>query len=143
MSCYIMKVTRHTVELANGEDANVAVFAHRNEWGMEAVHVTSGAAACDRAAAEGRRGPWVILGFQRDDGKIEVDVGDSAKKIGVVGSFPDDWFDRKDADTSKPDPNAKNKASIVLTRVLRTIRSPLWPVLPSATVPRDVPTSWT
>jgi len=105
MGEYVYKVTRHTVELSNGETANVAVFAYKPTWNWDArptneqMHVRSGAAKCDANAD--KRSEWIVLGFfDEKSGKIQVEIESTAKKVGKRGSFSDSWFDIKKAEGS-------------------------------------------
>jgi len=98
MGTYVYKVTRHTVELSNGEVANVAVFAYKPTWNPfasttnEQMHVRSGAARCDANADQ--RSDWIVLGFYNEQTKkIEVEIESVAKKLGKRGSLEDSFFD--------------------------------------------------
>lgn len=98
MGDYVYKVTSKTVRIEGGLEANIAVFAYKPflsilgdgpSNGM--MHARSGAGACDRAAAAGRRTGWVVMGYENDDGTMSVDP--IAYEIGALGSFSDGWLD--------------------------------------------------
>lgn len=105
MGTYVYKVSSHTVELSNGEIANVAICAYKPTYNMfantsnEQMHFRSGAARCDAYADQ--RSDWIVEGFKNADGKIEVELDAIAKKVGRRGSYEDSWFDMKtDVETS-------------------------------------------
>lgn len=110
MGIYCMKITKHTVNLANGEVASVAIYAYKPTSGFSGpsngqMHTRSGAGACDRAAEAGKREPWVVLGcFNDATGRIEVDVDGMAKRMGVRGSFYDGDFDAAAVDQAYIEP---------------------------------------
>jgi len=105
MGDYVYKVGRQTVELSNGETANVATFAYKPtmNWNArptnEQMHFRSGASKCDKSAED--RSDWIVLGHRnKQTGKIEVEIDKLAKKVGRRGSFSDGWFDASSAETS-------------------------------------------
>jgi hypothetical protein len=107
MGVYVYKVTGKKAYLENGEVANVAVFAYKPTMGFSLDadrlnnkwHRESGAAYCDKAAAEGKRLEWVVMGYKEDDGTISIDP--TAYKLPKAkGSFYDTMLDRE-METSK------------------------------------------
>ncbi len=100
MGAYCYKTTANTVTLANGEKANVAIFAYKPN-GFASYHTKSGAAAADRAAADGKRLDWVVLGNKDDaTGEIHVVEGAEAYKVGPRGSFMDTILNSDRLETS-------------------------------------------
>ena len=97
MGDYTFKVTSKTVKIEGGLDAHVAVFAYKpflSYFGdgpsNGKMHVRSGAAACDRAAADGKRSGWIVLGYEDNGGFV---IEPTAYEIGQRGSFSDGWLD--------------------------------------------------
>jgi len=99
MGEYIYKVTSRKVRIEGGLEANIAVFAYKPFMSILGdgpsnglMHVRSGAGACDRAAAAGKRTGWVVMGYENDDGTMSVNP--IAYEIGAaLGSFSDGWLD--------------------------------------------------
>lgn len=98
MGDYTYKVTSKTARIEGGLEANIAVYAYKpfiSYFGdgpsNAAMHARSGAGACDRAAAAGKRTGWVVMGYENDDGTMTVDP--IAYEIGARGSFSDGWLD--------------------------------------------------
>jgi hypothetical protein len=99
MGCYVYKVTSKTVDLDNGEQANVAVYAYKPTWRWDGEtlndrwHFRSGAGTCDRHAH--KRTGWLVYGYVEDDGRVTVDGDGRAFKIGdrKFGSFNDGAMD--------------------------------------------------
>ena len=118
MSDYLYKVTGKKVALVNGEVANVAVYAYKPFMGYtedseklnKRMSRKSGAAACEKAAENGKRSNWVVLGSTQDDGTLRV--SSTAKKYrmprGVV--WADNHADNDTMETSAVDfDKTKNK----------------------------------
>jgi hypothetical protein len=104
MGVYVYKVTGAEAHLANGETANVAVFAYKPSMSGD-DHARSGAQRCDDLAKEGKRHPWVVLGSARKGGRTaSVELCATAVKLpNPVGSLSDGAFDshiEKGAETS-------------------------------------------
>lgn len=96
MGDYVYKVTSKTARIEGGLEANIAVYAYKPFLGFDgpsngAMHARSGAGACDRAAAAGKRTGWVVMGYENDDGTMSVNP--IAYEIGARGSFSDGWLD--------------------------------------------------
>jgi hypothetical protein len=97
MGSYMYKVTSKTVDLDNGEKANVAVFAYKPTWAWDGEsrnkrwHFLTGAATCDRHA-DSRTG-WVVGGYVEDDGTISVDNAAWSIPGRKYGSYVDDAID--------------------------------------------------
>jgi hypothetical protein len=99
MGVYVYKTTAKTVQLENGDLATVAVYAYKPSFNFDSTAVD------DRAAAQAhKRHEWVVLGHVNYDGKVEVEMGSTAVKIGRRGTFSDYFFDKRadeGAETSK------------------------------------------
>lgn len=97
MGSYIYKVTSKTVDLDNGEQANVALYAYKPYWmAYDAdqvnarLHFKTGCVTCDHHRE--KRTGWIVLGYEEDDGTITV--GARAFNVGrKYGSFNDDAMD--------------------------------------------------
>jgi hypothetical protein len=120
MGNYVYKVTSNTVELSNGETANVAVYAYKPTYNWNAsvsneqMHFRSGASRCDSYAHT--RSEWVVLGYlNKDTGKIEVEIESTAKRIGQRGSFNDGWYDMKEAESSAVAATLDRKVQLMRT----------------------------
>ena len=95
MGTYVYRVTSRKVKCADGEDANVAVFAYKpysetmfsSRWKAEnsKMHFRSGCSASDKRAKEGKLTGRVVLG-----GKDEMIPAGSAVYRWRWGSFRDD-----------------------------------------------------
>lgn len=94
MGVYIYKTTANEVILETGERASVAAYAYKAGLRNGSAHAASGAAAADRAAANGKRHPYVVLGHVNKEGRIEVDSAEKAMKMGCRGSFSDHLLDK-------------------------------------------------
>lgn len=86
METRVNKVLGQTVTLANGQLANIAVFAYNKEKDTGRQHMLSGAAACDRAAAQGKRAEWIVQGRTNEDGSVSISKI-AYKTKAVIGSF--------------------------------------------------------
>jgi len=95
MGSYTYKVTGKKVKLSNGEVANVAKFAYKpyrswNDYKLNnKMHHESGAAYCDKAAADGKRSNWVVapdavLHFPRAVGSFEDDYAHEKYQVNNV-----------------------------------------------------------
>ena len=128
MGVYVYKVTSHTVELSNGETANVAVYAYKPSYAIfgygpsnDQMHFRSGASKCDKMAHT--RSEWVVLGYlNKETGKVQVQIDGVAKRVGKMGSLTDGWFDCRE--TEKSAVAATTDRKVVLTRTKEVMTGP-------------------
>jgi len=96
MGTYVYKTTAKEVQLENGELANVAVFAYKPSFWDDFSSIDNRAAAQTH-----KRHEWVVLGYKNDEtGKVEVELGSTAVKMGQRGTFDDHLFDSDRFETS-------------------------------------------
>lgn len=94
MGSYIYKVTKNRVKLADGREANVAVYAYKPGYspGCAGVHKRTGCERADDAAFRGEFSGLIVEGRKDpQSGNIEVDIASPVFEEDH-GSYNDDWM---------------------------------------------------
>jgi hypothetical protein len=95
MGTYVYKVTRHTVQLENGELANVAVFAYKDHfWDTKLVARMRKNTACHIAErfVEGKNFTGRVVLGSIENGKVDRTSLSTVAKTVNCGTFDDTWF---------------------------------------------------